>query len=148
METIQYCMLGLPMRYGGFGCAKLPGGIKLNQRIDFDHNAVAISSGMPYAICDLFIPAANTDIEYNGIYHEARSARIHDGNRNNGLRSMGIKTLVINQEQMKDLEALEAIARTIYHDAGVRFRYQANGYRIRQEKLLNELRGSIGLRPV
>ncbi len=147
-ETIQYCMLGLPMRYGGFACASLPKGMLLNHRIDFTHDAVLMSSGMPYAIADVFIPDANTDIEYNGIGHEELPARIHDGNRNNGLRGMGINVIVIQRDQMRDITALEAIARTIYRFSHTRFRYQGEGYRIKQAALLNALRGAVGLAPV
>ena len=56
-----------------------------------------------YAICDLYCPAARVDNEYNGIGHELQNTRIHDGNRNNGLKAMGIHVLVINRDQMKDL---------------------------------------------
>ena len=103
------------MRFGGFGCCSLPmGGLLLNYRIDFDTLAVNMSSGIPYAICDLYCPAAGVDNEYNGIGHELQNARIHDGNRNNGLKAMGIHVLVINRDQMKDLVALEAFAQTMH----------------------------------
>lgn len=145
-ESIMFGMLGIPMRYGGFGLSKLgKRGMELNKRLDFSAQAVHMSSGMPYAICDAYIQAAHVDIEYNGAGHEQENARIHDGNRNNGLRGMGVKVLVINREQMRDIQALEAIARNIYHDAGERFRYRADGYRMRQMQLLNDLRKGAGL---
>lgn len=147
-ETIQYCMLGFPMQYGGFNCAALPDGMLLNHRIDFTHDAVLMSSGMPYAVADCFIPAANVDVEYNGTGHEELPARIHDGNRNNGLRCMGINVIVIQRDQMRNIQALEAIARTIYRFAHMRFRYQGKGHRAKQANLLNALRGAVGLKPV
>lgn len=137
------------MRFGGFGCCSLPmGGLLLNYRIDFDTLAVNMSSGIPYAICDLYCPAAGVDSEYNGIGHELQNARIHDGNRNNGLKAMGIHVLVITRDQMKDLVALEAFAQTMHRLAGVRFRYRIKGYRKRQAAWLNALRAGIGLAPV
>lgn len=148
-ETIMYGMFGLPMRYGGFACAGLPrGGMKLNYRLDFGTRAMLMASGMPYAVCDAYIPAAKTDLEYNGLGHEQEEARIHDGNRNNGLRGEGVRVIVINRDQMRDIEALEAIARSIYHDARVQFRYRISGYRLRQARLLNDLRQAVGLPPV
>lgn len=147
-ETIAYAMFGLPMSYGGFNMCKLAGGILLNHRLYFDERAMRMASGMPYAVCDAFIPVADTDLEYNGIGHEEPSARIHDGQRNNGLRGMGVKVVVINRDQMRDIVALEAIAQSIYRDAGVRFRYQVAGYRRRQASLLNALRRAAGMRPV
>ena len=146
MESLVYAMLGLPMRHGGFGCSNLPkGGMLLNHRIDFDATARQMSSQMPYAICDCYIPSAKIDLEYNGLYHEQQNARIHDGNRNNGLKAMGITVLVINKEQAQDLQALEAMAQLIHKAAGKRFRYQQNGYRSRQNNLLWGLRRAIGL---
>lgn len=107
-----------------------------------------MASGIPYAVCDLYIPAAGSDLEYNGGYHEQESVRVRDGQRNNGLKGMGVKVLVINRDQMIDIVALEAIAQSIYDDANQRFRYQAAGYRARQLALLNGLRAGIGLPPV
>lgn len=148
-ESLMFAVLGAPMRFGGFGCCSLPmGGLLLNYRIDFDTLAVNMSSGIPYAICDLYCPAAGVDNEYNGIGHELQNARIHDGNRNNGLKAMGIHVLVINRDQMKDLVALEAFAQTMHRLAGVRFRYRIKGYRKRQAAWLNALRAAIGLAPV
>lgn len=148
-ESLMFAVLGAPMRFGGFGCCSLPmGGLLLNHRIDFDTLAVNMSSGIPYAICDLYCPAAGVDNEYNGIGHELQNARIHDGNRNNGLKAMGIHVLVINRDQMKDLVALEAFAQTMHRLAGIRFRYRIKGYRKRQAAWLNALRAGIGLAPV
>lgn len=148
-ESLMFAILGAPMRFGGFGCCSLPmGGLLLNYRVDFDTLAVNMSSGIPYAICDLYCPAAGVDNEYNGIGHELQNARIHDGNRNNGLKAMGIHVLVINRDQMKDLVALEAFAQTMHRLAGVRFRYRIKGYRKRQAAWLNALRAGIGLAPV
>lgn len=148
-ESLMFAVLGAPMRFGGFGCCSLPmGGLLLNYRIDFDTLAVNMSSGIPYAICDLYCPAAGIDNEYNGIGHELQNARIHDGNRNNGLKAMDIHVLVINRDQMKDLVALEAFAQTMHRLTGARFRYRIKGYRKRQAAWLNALRAGIGLAPV
>lgn len=121
--------------------------MKLNYQLNFGTQAMRMASGMPYAVCDAYIPAAKTDLEYNGLGHEQEEARIHDGNRNNGLRGEGVRVIVINRGQMRDIEALEAIAQSIYHDAGVQFRYRISGYRLRQARLLKELRQAVGLPP-
>lgn len=148
-ESLMFAVLGAPMRFGGFNCCSLPkGGLLLNHRVDFDSHAVNMSSGIPYAICDLYCPAARVDNEYNGIGHEFENVRIHDGNRNNGLKAMGIHVLVINRDQMKDLVALEAFAMTMHRLAGVQFRYRIDAYRTKQAAWLNELRSGIGLAPV
>ena len=147
MESVLAAMLGAPHRLGGFALSALPGGMQLNRRIEFEHDAILMSSGMPYAICDVYIRSANAEIEYNGIGHEEESARVHDGQRNNGMRGMGIKVIVVNREQMRDVQALEAIARSLYRDAGVRYRDVNDGRRALQDAWLNGLRAGIGLRP-
>ena len=145
MESVLAGMLGAPHRLGGFALSALPDGMLLNHRIDFDRDAVLMSSGMPYAICDAYIPAANAEIEYNGIGHEEESARVHDGQRNNGIRGMGIKVVVVNRDQMRDIQALEAIACSLYRDAGVRYRDVNDGRRVLQGVWLNSLRAAIGM---
>ena len=146
MESILLAMLGLPKGYGGFGCFSLPGGLHPNYRIDFDENARRMSSGIPYAVCDIYVPSARVDIEYNGSYHEGGYAWTHDAARNNGLRGMGIKTLQVCADQMTDLVALEAFAKNLYKESGKRFVYACDGYRGRQENLLAELYRATGLR--
>lgn len=146
MESIMFCSLGIPHRFGGFNCNVLPkGGILLNHRINFTGTALHMASGIPYAICDAYVPAAKACLEYNGAYHEGANARMHDGQRNNGLKGMGIEVIVVNRDQLKDVQALEAIARHLHKAAQVQFRYRVKGYRRRQLDLLNGLRAAIGL---
>lgn len=106
-----------------------------------------MASGVPYAVCDAYIPAAHIDTEYNGIGHEEENRRIHDGQRNNGLKGMGVTVLVINRDQMRDIVALEAIARSIHKAAGGLLRYRYSGVRQRQTAWLNGLRAGSGLPP-
>ena len=47
-ESIMFGMFALPQRYGGFNMLSLPkGGILLNHRVDFDEQALHMSSGHP-----------------------------------------------------------------------------------------------------
>lgn len=147
-ETIMHGMFGAPMRYGGFGMCGLPGGVRLNETIRFDQRARDASGGMPYAIADAYIPSARVALEYNGAYHEQAAPQLHDNRRNNGLKAMGIDVLVLDRAQMRDLQALEAIAMTIYKRAGMRFRYRITGYRPLQQEFLNSMRRATGLPPV
>ena len=147
-ESVQYGVLGLPHRYGGFNCAALPQGMLLNYRLYFDDVAADMSDGMPYADCDIYIPAAKSDIEYNGIGHEIINSRIHDAKRNNGLQGMGVRVIVIDRKQMASIPALETIAKTIYRFAGIRYRCEIKGCRNLQDRLLNDLRKAVGTPPV
>lgn len=148
-EAIMYGVFGAPMRYGGFACHRLSAkGMELNKRIDFDVNSMHMAGGMTHCICDAYIEAASTDMEYNGLGHEETKAKIHDDNRNNGLDGMDINLVVVQREHMRDIVALEAIAKKMYERAGVRFRYRVDGYRVLQQNWLNGLRRGVGLPPV
>ena len=134
MEIMMFGMFCLPMSRGGFACE---GGIS-NYRINFNEEATAVSS-MPYAIGDLVFPASNEILEYKGHPHDSKESRIRDEKRDAGLSAMGFRVTAINNEQIKDAAALEAIAKRLYRQAGLRFRYYIDAYRTRQYQLMREL---------
>lgn len=148
MESVLYGFFSPSRRFGGLGVGSFPGGMLLNHRIDLSSHAVHMASGIPYAICDAYVPAARVDLEYNGSVHELVNQRIHDGQRNNGLRGMDVKVIVINRDQMRDVVALEAIADSLRRDARQRRKAPLAGYRSRQTSWLNGLRGGIGLKAI
>lgn len=138
-EAIMVSMFHLPHKFGGFNVRDL----LLNHRIDFTPDARAIAD-MPYAILDAYISLARIALEYNGFYHDDPAARLHDERRDVGLEAMGITTIAINRKQLRDIEALESIARLIYKRAGIRYQNRTQGNRIKQVELLNGLRGAYG----
>lgn len=141
MEAIMAAMLHMPHAYGGFNIA-----MQLNRKIDFSEAAQAVS-GMPYAVCDAYVPEAHASVEYNGDHHSEGKARIHDERRKLGLAAMGIETFTINFEQLRDVCALESVARTIYRRMGKQYRNRTNASRVKQVTLLNGLRRAFGLNP-
>ena len=134
MEIVMFGMFCLPMLRGGFACK---GGLS-NYRIDFEEEAIAVS-GMPYAIGDLVFPSSREILEYKGHPHDSKESRIRDEMREAGLSAMGFRTTSINSEQIKDAAALEAIAKRLYRQAGLRFRCTVDANRTRQYKLMKEL---------
>lgn len=142
MEAIMAAMFHAPMSAGGFNIKDM----QLNRRMEFSHDAV-LASGMPYAVLDAYIAAADAALEYNGHYHDAPSSRVHDEKRTCGLAAMGILTIPVNDEQLRNIDALEAIARILYRRMGKRFRYSTEGYHNKQTELLNHLRRQMGLKP-
>lgn len=143
MESIAATMFHAPHRYGGFNIRDM----RLNCRVDYSQNA-RTASGMPYAVCDAFIPAAQIALEYNGSYHDQHGARIHDEKRNAGLAAMGIQVVALNDEQMRNIEALEAVAHLIYRRSGRRYQNRAKGSAVKQIGLLNGLRTFYGLKSI
>lgn len=134
MEIMMFGMFCLPMSRGGFACK---GGIS-NHRIDFNEEAITVSS-MPYAIGDLVFPNNGEILEYKGHPHDSKESRIRDEKREAGLSAMGFRTTSINSEQIKDAAALEAIAKRLYRQSGLRFRYYIEAYRTKQYQLMREL---------
>lgn len=134
MEIMMFGMFCLPMSRGGFACK---GGIS-NHRIDFNEEAITVS-GMPYAIGDLVFPASSEILEYKGNPHDSKESRIKDEKREAGLSAMGFRVTSINNEQIKDAAVLEAIAKRLYRQSGLRFRYYIDAYRTKQYQLLREL---------
>lgn len=142
MEAIMAAMFHASHQRGGFGVA----GMLLNHLIDFNAAATRIS-GLPYAVCDAYIPAARTALEYNGHDHDAPKTRIRDEKRMLGLEAMGIKTFPINESLLQEVEALEEITRLIYRRAGKRYQNRARASRTQQVRLLNGMREFYGLPP-
>lgn len=138
-EAIMASLYHAPFARGGFAIKEMI----LNHQVDFSDDAQK-AAGMPYAICDAYVTAARTTLEYNGSYHEQPGARLHDDKRAAGLEAMGITTIVINREQLRRIEALESIARLLYRRAGMRYRNRTSGYRVKQIELLNGLRTAFG----
>ena len=144
MECIMLALFSLPFSYGGFAC----GPFKTDYKIEFDDRAQAIS-GMPHAVCDAYQEAARFDLEYNGeLGHSSRRGRIHDEKRNTGLITMGIEVATVNNEMLRDMEAMEALAWRIHQRMGKRYRNRVDARRKKQEALFNTLRACFGLKPV
>lgn len=143
MECIMLALFSLPFSYGGFAC----GPFKTDCKIEFDDRAQAIS-GMPHAVCDAYQETARFDLEYNGeLGHSSRRGRIHDEKRNTGLITMGIEIATVNNEMLRDMEAMEALAWRIHQRMGKRYQNRVEARRKRQDALLNTLRACFGLKP-
>ncbi|WP_232385472.1 MULTISPECIES: endonuclease domain-containing protein [Enorma] len=142
MEAIVAGVFHMPISLGGIGIKEM----QLNRRIDFNRLA-SNASGMPYTICDAFIPSARVDLEYNGGYHAETVSRIHDENRNRGLNALGITVIALNHDTLRDVEALEAVGSTIFHRAKMRYRDRSREGAARRVRLLNGMREAFGLKP-
>lgn len=140
MEAIVAGVFHPPFSRGGFGIEDM----LLNHQIDFDRTAVD-ASNMPYAICDAYIPSAKATLEYNGGYHNDQHAHMHDERRSLGLGALGISTLPLNQETLKDIYALEAVARILYERKGKRYRDRSRCSAVKRVELLNGLRTAFSL---
>lgn len=141
MEAIMNCMYALPHEYGGLAC----GPIKTNHKIELNSTAQALSN-LPYILADAFLPRFNTVLEYNGSYHDESTIRRRDEARTLGLMSMGIDVYRLNSDQLRDIEALEAIARMIYQRSGRHYRPRSRNYNKKRAALLEGLRRAFGLR--
>lgn len=142
MEAIMAAVYHAPRSAGGFGLSKM----LLNHSIEFSEEATKVS-GMRKAECDAYIFPALSTLEYNGSFHNATVRRQHDEKRDMGLSAMGIKTFPLNDQQLRNIEAMEVIAKMVHRRAGSRYNNRTKGYRVKQVALLNGLRRAFGLRP-
>lgn len=91
------------------------------------------------SLCNLVFPASSEILEYKGHPHDSKESRIRDEKREAGLSAMGFRVTSINNEQIKDAAALEAIAKRLYRQSGLRFRHYIDTYRTKQYQLMREL---------
>ena len=142
MEAIIAAVFHAPRNAGGFGLSRM----LLNHTIQFSEEATRVS-GMRKAVCDAYVFPALSTLEYNGSFHDATVRRQHDEKRDMGLSAMGIKTFPLNDQQLRNIEAMEVIAKMVHRRAGKRYDNRTKGYRVKQIALLNGLRRAFGLRP-
>lgn len=141
MESIVNLMFSLPHAQGGLNCGK----VIPNHKIHLSSTGARIA-GMPYVIADAYLPESQTVLEYNGAYHDAPDIRKRDENRTLALQSMGFSVFRINNEQLRDLDALESIARIIFKARGMRYRPRTQNHTMKMQTMLDGLRESVGLR--
>lgn len=123
MEAIMAALFHAPRSAGGFGLSKM----LLNHTIEFNEEATKVS-GMRKAVCDAYVFPALSTLEYNGSYHDATVRRQHDEKRDMGLSAMGIKTFPLNDQQLRNIEAMEVIAKMVHRRAGKRYDNRTNAH--------------------
>ena len=135
METNLTMLLSLPPKMGGYGFA-LP---KLNVRIDLPKPA-RMEIGKAFLVCDLFWLEHNIAVEYDSNIHHTGPKRIaEDSKRRNYLTSIGIKTIVVTSEQIKDVTSLEAVSRLLAGNMGRRMRHKNTNYIAARQELRRQL---------
>ena len=105
METKVATLLGLPMRYGGYGFS----GFEMNYRIDL--GKAANTSGRTFCKIDLAFPKSKVGIEYDGLDYHCNI--IADRKRYNTLETLGWKLIAIDKQQLFDAKAFDAVASQI-----------------------------------
>lgn len=139
METVSAMLLGLPRRIGGKG---LPG-MALNYRVDLDRQGQKLAH-RSYLLCDLFWPEARLDVEYEGReFHSGEHNMASDKNRANALKHMGVSTISLFDEHMRDEDALDTVVADIARILRFRIRPLTDADRLRTR----ELRHALFVRP-
>ena len=98
METIQYLLLRLPKRLGGYGVSSA---ICLNNKIITLHKGFS-----KFRYADLCLTEEKIILEYNGSYHEGERAN-EDDKRRNELIACGYQVITINSEQLLNINMFE-----------------------------------------
>lgn len=85
---------------------KLMGEYMVNNSIKFIHQAPFILDGKIY-FADFFIPSTRTIVEIDGIYHDSMTQSASDKQRDNAFKSIGIKTIRLNNNETLDKRQIE-----------------------------------------
>ena len=133
MEARLALLLSLPQAMGGFG---LPRPV-LNAPITLGPEARRV---YPRGSCrmDLFWPAANFDVEYDGRLHD-EERRDADNARIVALRLEGMEPLVLRRQQVYDAQAMFSIAKMVAEKLGRRLRMTTRDFWRRHGQLRREL---------
>lgn len=134
MEATLGLHLALPAGEGGYGLP-LP---QFNREVHVPKHLVA-AIGKRTLRCDLFYPDAQIDVEYDSNdYHTGLSVG-EDSRRRAALELMGIQVNTVAWLQVKDIDALDAVARIVRTALGKRALPQLRDFRSRQLRLRSEL---------
>ena len=135
METLTALLLCLPCRYGGYGLPKLTA----NVTVPLTREAYAILHQRECRI-DLLWEKAKLAVEFLGKHdHDEESAFERDRKRTNALAEMGYEVIELTNEQVRDWEAFELIARRIARLTGKRVAPQHRGLSPARQQLRNTL---------
>lgn len=84
----------------------LMGEYLINKGIKFIHQAPFVINGKIYFL-DFYLPERRLAVEVDGIYHESMRQSDYDATRDYNFRSIGIKTLRINNNETHDWNQLD-----------------------------------------
>lgn len=112
METALVMMLVLPRADGGLGIRD----VVMDRRIEVIDRARAMTS-CRYFVADMYIRRARLIIEYHGSEHERAARGVSDEERENALRTMGHRVVVVRRgaffSRLAFLRFMEAIRKQV-----------------------------------
>lgn len=122
-ETVSAMLLCLPSRLGGYGLPQP----ELNCRIDLN-DAQRKGLGRHHLVVDMFWRKARVALEYDSDgWHASKERLAYDSRRRNLLKSLGLETITVTNEELKSLADLDRIAANLARLLGVRRRPRKEG---------------------
>lgn len=97
METALVMLLVMPKKEGGLGIR----GVLMDHRVEVTRRARALTRRRHFYF-DAYLPASQTDLEYNGLYHEEEIVQAIDEERRNALDAMGYAIITVNRHALFD----------------------------------------------
>ena len=135
METKLVIQLSLPSGLGGYGLA-LP---NMNVRINLPRPA-RLELGKAFLVCDLFWPEHRIAAEYDSdLYHTGPQRIADDSRRRNYLTSIGIKTIIVTNQQIGDVTSLDAVIKVLASNMGIRIRNRNRKFATARQELRRQL---------
>jgi len=137
METILVILLMLPFNHGGYGFSPPEMNFKIRPV-----RAIRQSSHSQYYLFDLYWPQCKLAVEYDSDQYHTGAERIaSDSKRRNTLTSLGIKTITVTNQQIRNIKEFEKVANLIAVNMGRRLRYRKPDFLIAQCELRASLFG-------
>ncbi|MBE6469606.1 MAG: hypothetical protein E7001_06590 [Coriobacteriaceae bacterium] len=130
METALIMMLVLPKREGGLGLRD----VEMDYRIDIWKSARSMTTKR-FFVADMYVKKAHLDIEYHGIIHEREGHDVSDEERENTLRAMGHRVIVVRRGAFFNRDAFRRLMSAICRAVQVRPSTLPDDFCERQEEL-------------
>lgn len=129
-------LMTLPRHKGGYGLPQP----NLNSKIAVPRVAKHIIPKSHY-VCDLLWPEQHVAMEYDSdAFHTGTQKIAEDSSRRNALNMLGVSLVTVTNEQVKRIDEMDRLARTLSRRLGKRTRNSVNyDFRARQLQLRAEL---------
>lgn len=140
METTLVMLLTLPYKLGGYGFP-YP---KLNSRIT-PAKAAKGSANKAFYSCDLFWPDKALAVEYDSdAYHTGPERIASDSKRRNSLTSMGIQVITVTNQQIRNTEEFNKVAKQLATGLEKRLQFKNPGFTEARNALRSALLSADG----
>lgn len=135
MESRLAILLTLPKRSGGFGLPKP----RINKTIQLPPTAKSFNKTSTLRP-DFLWETQQVALEYDSaLWHSSEKAYIHDSERRNLFNSLGISSISVTRDEIKNEEKMFVIVQGLHRLLGIRYRHPTQAFFKEHRKLRRNL---------